>query len=279
MELKIIFIYCICDDVLNLLSIKDNSQSQMRTAEIMTVGVVAALFHGGNIQAARRFLKLCNYIPNVLSHSRLHRRLIAIPPDVWETIFAILKETLGTLFPTTEFAIDSCPLLACQPCRSWRCKLYHGKQYLGYCAAKKLQYYGLKIHLIVSKTGVIVEFLITPASCADISALKQMQIDLPEHSVLYGDRAYSSASFEAELRELNNIALIPQRKRAAKNQHPGYLQFLQSSGRKVVETVFSQIARIMPRAFVVRTAKGLHLRIMLMLLAYTVDQFIPNFTP
>jgi hypothetical protein len=30
---------------------------------------------------------------------------------------------------------------------------------------------------------------------------------------------------------------------------------------------------------IVRTAKGLHLRIMLMLLAYTVDRFISNFTP
>ncbi len=171
----------------------------MCAAEIMTVGVVAALFHGGNIAAARRFLKLCNYIPNMLGHSRLHRRLMAIPIEIWEAIFTILKETLNALFPTTTFAVDSCPLLACQPCRSWRCKLYHGKQYLGYCAAK--------------------------------------------------------------------------------NQHPGYLRFLQSSGRKVVETVFSQIARIMPRAFVVRTAKGLHLRIMLMLLAYTVDRFIPNLAP
>ena len=279
MDLKIIFVYCLCDDVLKLLTIKDNSQCRMCTAEIMTVGVVAALFHGGNIAAARRFLKLCNYIPNILSHSRLHRRLMAIPTEIWEAVFAILKHTLGALFPTTEFAVDSCPLLACQPCRSWRCKLYHGKQYLGYCAAKKLQYYGLKIHLIVSGKGVIVEFLITPASCADISALKQMNIDLPEHSVLYGDRAYSSASFEAELQEQANIALIPQRKRAAKNQHPGYLRFLQASGRKVVETVFSQIARIMPRSFAVRTANGLHLRIMLLLLAYTVDRFIPNLAP
>ena len=204
---------------------------------------------------------------------------MAIPIEIWEAVFAILKETLGSLFKATDFVVDSCPLLACQPCRSWRCKLYNGKQYLGYCAAKKLQYYGLKIHLIVSEKGVIVEFLITPASCADISALKQMNIDLPDHAGLYGDRAYSSASFEAELQELANITLIPQRKRAAKNQHPGYLRFLQTSKRKVIETVFSQIARIMPRFFVVRTAKGLHLRIMLMLLAYTVDRFISNLTP
>ncbi len=237
-----------------------------------------AVVHGCNIQAARLFLKLCNYIPNMLGHSRLHRRLLAIPYELWEAIFGILRETLSSLFPSTEFAVDSCPLLACQPCRSWRCKLYHGRQYLGYCAAKKLQYYGLKIHLIVSNKGVIMEFLITPASCADITALKNMDIDLPESSMLYADRAYNSLAFETELRELN-VALIPQRKRAAKNQHSRCLQFLQATGRKVVETVFSQIARIMPRSFAVRTASGLHLRIVLLLLAYTVDRFIPALTP
>ncbi len=100
MDLKIIFIYCLCDDVLNLLAVKDNPQCRMCTAEIMTVGVVAALFHGGNIQASRQFLKLCNYMPNMLSHSRLHRRLMAIPTEIWEAIFAILKNTLGTLFST-----------------------------------------------------------------------------------------------------------------------------------------------------------------------------------
>jgi hypothetical protein len=82
MDLKIIFIYCLCDDVLKLLSVKDNPQCRMRNAEIMTVGVVSALFYGGNIQASRQFLKLCKFLPNILSHSRLHRRLTAIPIDV-----------------------------------------------------------------------------------------------------------------------------------------------------------------------------------------------------
>ena len=143
MDLKIIAVYCICDDVLNILNIKDNQQCLISSAEVMTVGIVSALFYGGNIVAAREFLKIGNYIPNILSHSRLHRRLLAIPQELWNAVFSILRETLHYLFPSTEFAVDSCPVLACQPCRSWRCKLYQGKQYLGYCAAKKLHYYGL----------------------------------------------------------------------------------------------------------------------------------------
>ncbi len=62
MDLKIIFVYCLCDDALNLLNIKNDKQCQMSTVEIMTTGIVAALFHGGNVQAARQFLKFCNYI-------------------------------------------------------------------------------------------------------------------------------------------------------------------------------------------------------------------------
>ncbi len=226
MDLKIVYIFCLCDDVLKVLNIKDNFQSQMSTTEIMTTGIVAALFFGGNIQASREFLKTYKYIPNMLSHSRLHRKLLAIPKDLWEALFAILKQTLSAICPSSEYIVDSCPLLACGPCRSWRCKLFKGKEYLGYCASKKLHYYGLNIHLIVSSTGVLTEFIITHASCADISALKCMNIDLPEHSVIYGDRAYSSISFEQELLEFAQIFLIPQRKHCARNQHPGYLRFL-----------------------------------------------------
>ena len=36
MEEKIVLIYCFCDDFLKALDIKDNNQSKMNSAEIMT---------------------------------------------------------------------------------------------------------------------------------------------------------------------------------------------------------------------------------------------------
>lgn len=86
-----------------------------------------------------------------------------------------------------------------------------------------------------------------------------MEIDLPEQSILYGDRAYNSQILENELLKIANIQLIPQRKQKAKKQYPEYLQFIQKSRGKIVETVFSQIARCMPRFFRVRSSAGLHL--------------------
>jgi hypothetical protein len=89
--------------------------------------------------------------------------------------------------------------------------------------------------------------------------------------------AYNSQILENELLEIANVQFIPQRKQKAKKQHLKYLQFIQKSGRKIVETVFSQIARCMPRFFRVRSAAGLHLRVILILLAYTIHRFIPDF--
>ena len=63
-----------------------------------------------------------------------------------------------------------------------------GKQFIGFCKAKKKFYYGFKIHMITTASGKPVEFIITPASIADITAFKTMEIDLPFHSVIYGDK-------------------------------------------------------------------------------------------
>ena len=44
MQDQITIIYCVCDEILKVLAHKDDAQCQMNTAEIMTTGLVAALF-------------------------------------------------------------------------------------------------------------------------------------------------------------------------------------------------------------------------------------------
>jgi len=48
---------------------------------------------------------------------------------------------------------------------------------MGFCKAKKKYYYGLKVHMITTHIGQSVEFLITPASTADITGLQKMELD------------------------------------------------------------------------------------------------------
>src|ERR1700753_2459106 len=81
-----------------------------------------------------------------------------------------------------EYLIDSMPVEVCMNVRSYRCRLLRGKQFIGFCKAKKKFYYGFKLHMITNSKGKPIEFIITPASVADITALKVMEINLADAS-------------------------------------------------------------------------------------------------
>ena len=72
MDLQAIFIYCLCSDVLKSLNHKDNEQSQMVSAEIMTFVLISALFHQCNYKKTRIVVFALRFFPNVLSYSDLN---------------------------------------------------------------------------------------------------------------------------------------------------------------------------------------------------------------
>jgi hypothetical protein len=120
---QITFIYCICFDLTQNLGIKDDPQCKMNTAEVMTVAIVGALFFGGNFSRARLMLKSHQYILNILSESRLNRRMHEIDISAWQRIFQIIAQTFQEQDQTLEYLVDSMPLEVCMNVRSYRCKL------------------------------------------------------------------------------------------------------------------------------------------------------------
>src|SRR5438105_3403636 len=95
MDEQIIFIYCICTDLFVSLGVSDDTQCKMNSAEVMTVAVVAALFFGGNFSKARHLLKSYKYIHNMLSESRLNRRMHEIDISIWQSIFNIITRSFS----------------------------------------------------------------------------------------------------------------------------------------------------------------------------------------
>lgn len=164
MDEQIIFIYCICVDLLNSLGVSDDAQCKMNSAEIMTVAIVAALFFGGNFSRARLMLKSHKYIQNMLSESRLNRRMHEIDISIWQNIFHAIARSFSESEENLEYLVDSMPVEVCMNVRSYRCRLLSGKQFIGFCKAKKKFYYGFKLHMITNTKGKPIEFIITPAS-------------------------------------------------------------------------------------------------------------------
>lgn len=272
MHTKIICIYCICDDFLNAFGIKDDKQCKMTSAEILTVAIVSALFFNGNFSRARLILKHDKYIPNMLSESRLNRRLHEIDLSILQSIFHAISEVFCKNNDSLEYLVDSMPVEVCMSIRSYRCKLLSGKQFIGFSKAKKKFYYGFKIHMITTANGKPVEFIITPASMADITAFRLMDIDLPKGALIYGDKAYTQYSFEDDLHEFEKIKLIADRKANATRQHSGCIQYLQSILRKRIETTFSQLTNMFPRKIHAVTQQGFLLKLVIFIVSFSIEQ-------
>ena len=69
------------------------------------------------------------------------------------------------------YVIDSYPIAVCDNYRIKRSKIYHGEGFRGYSASKKLYFYGLRIHILVTEQGEPVEFFLEPGACSDTRAL------------------------------------------------------------------------------------------------------------
>jgi hypothetical protein len=265
---EIIFIYSFCSDLLKEVGFSDDRQSKMTGAEVMTVAVVSALYFRGNHDMARRFLKAHGYMRAMLGKSRFNRRVHAIDFDLWQFVLSCLKQSLTKKSASLEYVVDSLPVEVCSNVRSYRCKSLSGKKYIGYCSSKKKYYYGVKVHIIASTSGIPMEVIITPASTADISALKVMEIDIMAGSTIYADKAYTDYEFEDLLQESANIRLVPQRKENMKRQHYGPVAYVESIRRKYIETTFSRIVGFFPRSIVAVTKDGFLIKILLFIVTY-----------
>ena len=163
--------------------------------------------------------------------------------------------------------IDSFPVPVCHNIRIKNCKIYQEEVFRGYTASKKQYFYGLKVHLMVTAYGDVVEMFTTPGSIADATALKMYSFDLPQNSIIYADKAYNNYEIEDLLKELEAIYLVPVRKRNLKRQFDGAVRYLQNLHRKAVETANSMITKLFPKKIHAVTAQGFELKTFLFVLA------------
>jgi len=173
------------------------------------------------------------------------------------------------------FIVDSFPIKAYETHKSFRARIFSDKRFHGYTASKKQYFFGIKVHTIVDLNGAPIEFSFTPGSASDIKSLEEFSLNLPEGSLLFGDAAYTSYDVEDLLKEIDNVVLVPKRRKKLKRQHSQEVNFLLSHHRNSIETVFSSIVSRMPRYVRARTEKGFCLKVFFFILAYMLNLYFP----
>ena len=89
----------------------------------------------------------------MLHKSRFNRRLhnlAMLINDLFHQIGMILKETSEN----TEYFLDSFPVSMCNHIRIFHVKLIRSEQFRGYIASKKRYFYGIRVQLLTTKTGI-----------------------------------------------------------------------------------------------------------------------------
>lgn len=282
MDDTITTIYCLCDDFLKTMGHRDDPQVRLSSAEVMTISLVAATFFGGNIEASRSFMSEYGYMKRMISKSRLNRRLHAIDPSHWEALFSLLAEVFkerasddaGSDSSERAYVVDSLPVAVCDNIRIKRCRIYpqreHGKMFRGYIASKRRYFYGLRVHLVVSEAGEPVEFSLAAASQADIAVFKELDLELPEGSIICADKAYTDYHCEDLLEEVG-LHLKAQRRKNSKRPMPVWEEFLSKPIRQYIETVFSKLSAMFSRKIHAVTPRGFELKIVCFLLAFSIQ--------
>jgi hypothetical protein len=273
METVTIVTYVVCDDVIKSLGIKDDIQVKMNTAEVMTTAIISAVQYFCNLEKARKALKSDRYIPNMLSKSQLNRRLHKIENRLWIGIMKRLFSEFLKHNCEKQFVVDSFPVPACKLARKNRSKIYSEKKYLGYCAAKQEYYVGFKLHMITDVNGNPIDFVMLPASGSDIASFRSMDINLPPNAVIYADKAYNDYKYEDYLVGKKQIHLLPIRKKNSKRKGSPFLEKIRKKKRRIIESAFSCIEKLMPRSIHAVTKAGFELKALLFVLAYAFNRY------
>ena len=192
----------------------------------------------------------------LLSEFSQHRHLFPILPCQSRfnrrrrNLGAIINQIRQLLLSDIEAAsdklciIDSLPIPVMQfhlvpsSTNNWSC---YRADY-GRVESKKQTIFGYKLHLLVTASGVIVDFELAPASKTDLAVGHELLANHQDKQVI-GDKAYISTKVKDQLAQLNRIELITLPKRNQKQQISTQTKRWINQIRQIVETVNGQLTQ------------------------------------
>ncbi|EQC86810.1 IS982 family transposase, partial [Lactococcus lactis] len=201
--------------------------------------------------------------PNFLEYSHFVRRCNALLPSIQVIRQALVfKEVEGM----SVSIIDSFPIPLCQPIRNFRSKGLGDYANVGYNATKGQYFYGCKCHALVSESGYVIDYVISPASIADSTMAEEVlsQFGTP---IVLGDMGYLGQVLHDRL-ELKEIELITPVRMNMKKKDITFPNF--SKRRKVIERVFSFLTNLGAERCKSRSSYGFLVKLEMTLLTYSL---------
>lgn len=271
MENQLIQLYLlVCQIYDNQSSLKSqrlsNFKPRFTDQELVTIYLFGHLNELFSKKAIYRFVR--NYwaawFPALPSYQAFCHRLNNLESSFQVINGELLRALAAEQSKQVDYLVDSFPVMLAKGAFARRASVARELASIGYCAAKRLHFYGVRLHLLAQRrTGCLPkpsEIWFRAGNVHDLTAFKEQNISLP-NSVLFGDKAFCDAALKKQLKEQNTRLFVPLKKPVGKEQTASEKSYsrLVSRLRQPIESFFKWLndKTQMQTASSVRSANGL----------------------
>lgn len=175
--------------------------------------------------------------PALLDQSQFNRRARRLSG----LLEALRRHWLSRLAVTEEdiLVLDTKPVPVLGYKRSKRHSDFAGSATYGYCASRKLNYFGYKLVMVTTLSGIPLVYDLVPAHTDERAAAETVLVDIQGCTIL-ADKGFIGTDWQADVgRVTRNRIFTPMR--VNQQQHPPSFNRLLGKFRERIEGVFNEI--------------------------------------
>ncbi len=179
--------------------------------------------------------------PKMLSQSQFNRRARALAP-LLEAFRQSWLVRLGVTL-TCEGLLDTKPIPVVGYRRSKKHSDFLGSADYGYCASKKMYYFGYKLVVITTLEGLPLVYDLVPANTDERQAAETLLEQLSGFDIL-ADKGFLGIDWQADIQQrTNNLVWTPKRKNQLDQQTPAFERWL-NGVRLRIEGLFNELQNV-----------------------------------
>jgi len=222
---------------------KPGQKPEFRDSEVMTIMIAMDFIPFPSERQFVAYLR-ANHLalfPKLLDQSQFNRRTRAIAPLLekcrqhWLVHLGVTLGCAGLL--------DTKPVPVVGYRRNKKHSDFQGSADYGYCASKKMHYFGYKLVVISTLEGLPLLYDLVPASTDERKASETLLEELSGFS-LFADKGFLGKDWQADIyQRTNNRVWTPKRKNQVKQQTRTFERWLNGL-RLRIEGVFNEIQNV-----------------------------------
>lgn len=244
-ESLIITVFVLVDDWYQtegktLTSSSPGAKPRMSDSEIITLALMMDYLPFPGETQFLGFIR-ANYgewFPDLLTQSQFNRRLRKLG-QMLEILRRKWVRQLGAE-DATSFLIDTKPIPVMGYKRSKKHSDFHGSADYGYCAARKMKYFGYKLVMISTVQGLPVAYELVSANTEERKAVEGV-LESVCNCDIYGDKGFVGRDWQEEIVSSTGNQIWTIHRENQHHQHSSSLKRLIGKLRQRIEGVFHEI--------------------------------------